>query len=102
MEVDWINENNYSDKTELRQQSSRQYHLCRRYFISYVLLCPGEGSTHLCMPIYENKRAVTIRVDDDVIGVAGFLLPGIGVDILNTVSYGKNSAATTQTVLKRH
>jgi pilus assembly protein CpaB len=58
---------------------------------------PGEGST-LAALIPENKRAVTIRVDD-VIGVAGFLLPGNKVDILNTVSYGKNSAAT-QTVLK--
>jgi len=57
----------------------------------------GEGST-LASLIPENKRAVTIRVND-VIGVAGFLLPGNKVDILNTVKYGQNSASTV-TVLK--
>ncbi|MEF1254166.1 MULTISPECIES: Flp pilus assembly protein CpaB [unclassified Vibrio] len=57
----------------------------------------GEGST-LASLIPENKRAVTIRVND-VIGVAGFLLPGNKVDVLNTIKYGKNSANTV-TVLK--
>lgn len=57
----------------------------------------GEGST-LAALIPENKRAVTIRVND-VIGVAGFLLPGNRVDVLNTISYSKTSA-TTLTVLK--
>ncbi|MCW8334562.1 Flp pilus assembly protein CpaB [Vibrio paucivorans] len=61
------------------------------------LTIPGEGST-LAALIPENMRAVTIRVND-VIGVAGFLLPGNRVDILNTVKYGERSAATT-TVLK--
>ncbi|MDW2019419.1 Flp pilus assembly protein CpaB, partial [Vibrio sp. 704] len=59
---------------------------------------PGEGAT-LAALIPENKRAVTIRVND-VIGVAGFLLPGNKVDVLNTVSYGKGKQATTLTVLK--
>lgn len=61
------------------------------------LSASGEGST-LASLIPENKRAVTIRVND-VIGVAGFLLPGNKVDILSTVKYGKNSASTS-TVLK--
>jgi len=58
---------------------------------------PGEGST-LASLIEENKRAVTIRVND-VIGVAGFLLPGNKVDILSTVQYNQRYA-TTSTVLK--
>ena len=58
---------------------------------------PGEGST-LAALIPENKRAVTIRVND-VIGVAGFLLPGNKVDILSTVKYSETSASTS-TVLK--
>lgn len=64
---------------------------------SLRLSTPGEGST-LAALIPENKRAVTIRVND-VIGVAGFLLPGNRVDILNTMKFGANSA-TTLTVLK--
>ncbi len=58
---------------------------------------PGEGAT-LAALIPENKRAVTIRVND-VIGVAGFLLPGNRVDVLNTIQYSKTSAST-RTVLK--
>ena len=41
---------------------------------------------------------MTIRVND-VIGVAGFLLPGNKVDILSTVKYSETSASTS-TVLK--
>ncbi|ANW23839.1 pilus assembly protein CpaB [Vibrio coralliilyticus] len=61
------------------------------------LAIPGEGST-LASLIPENKRAVTIRVND-VIGVAGFLLPGNKVDVLNTIKYSSTSASTV-TVLK--
>ncbi|MEZ8305350.1 Flp pilus assembly protein CpaB [Vibrio splendidus] len=97
MEVDWINENNYSDKTELLGKVVANTIYAGEVLHKLRFTVPGEGST-LAALIPENKRAVTIRVDD-VIGVAGFLLPGNKVDILNTVSYGKNSAAT-QTVLK--
>ncbi len=58
---------------------------------------PGEGST-LAAVITDGKRAVTIRVND-VIGVAGFLLPGNRVDIMKTTLSGKSSAYT-RTVLK--
>ncbi|MEZ9074116.1 Flp pilus assembly protein CpaB [Vibrio splendidus] len=97
MEVDWINENNYSDKAELIGKVVANTIYSGEVLHKLRFTVPGEGST-LAALIPENKRAVTIRVDD-VIGVAGFLLPGNKVDILNTVSYGKNSAAT-QTVLK--
>ena len=40
----------------------------------------GSGST-LAALVSPNMRAVTVRVDD-VIGVAGFLLPGNYVDVL--------------------
>jgi len=46
------------------------------------LATKGEGSA-LASLITENMRAVSIRVND-VVGVAGFLLPGNRVDILNT------------------
>lgn len=55
-----------------------------------------EGSTLAAM-IAPKMRAVTVRVDD-VIGVAGFLLPGNRVDVLATKLDGKS--ADTQTILK--
>ncbi|MEG3221497.1 Flp pilus assembly protein CpaB [Vibrio gigantis] len=97
MEVDWINENNYSDVSELVGKVVANTVYAGEVLHKMRFTAPGEGST-LAALIPENKRAVTIRVDD-VIGVAGFLLPGNKVDILNTVSYGKNSAST-RTVLK--
>ncbi len=54
------------------------------------------GST-LAAIIKPNMRAVTVRVND-VIGVAGFLLPGNRVDVL--ASRLDNRRATTHTVLK--
>ena len=97
MEVDWINENNYSDKAELIGKVVANTIYAGEVLHKLRFTVPGEGST-LAALIPENKRAVTIRVDD-VIGVADFLLPGNKADILNTDSFGKNSAAT-QTVLK--
>ncbi len=55
----------------------------------------GEGSS-LASLIGENKRALTIRVND-VVGVAGFLLPGDKVDILNT--FRRGNATLTEIVL---
>lgn len=55
------------------------------------------GST-LAALVNPNMRAVTVRVDD-VIGVAGFLLPGNTVDILASRKNGRNRAIT-ETILK--
>ena len=55
------------------------------------------GST-LAALVNPNMRAVTVRVDD-VIGVAGFLLPGNTVDILASRKGGKGRAIT-ETILK--
>ncbi len=56
------------------------------------------GSTLAAM-ISENKRAMTVRVND-VIGVAGFLLPGNHVDIVAARRKGSGNAET-ETVLNR-
>ncbi|NOH47162.1 Flp pilus assembly protein CpaB [Vibrio rotiferianus] len=97
MEKEWINENNYTDKSELVGQvvANTIYEDEVVHRLRFTL--PGEGVT-LASLIPEDKRAVTIRVDD-VIGVAGFLLPGNKVDILNTIQYRKN-VVNTSTVLK--
>ncbi len=55
------------------------------------------GST-LAALVGENMRAVTVRVDD-VVGVAGFLLPGNTVDILASRKGGKGRAIT-ETILR--
>ncbi|MFQ3175735.1 MAG: pilus assembly protein CpaB [Psychromonas sp.] len=56
----------------------------------------GEGSS-LASLIGKNMRAVTIRVND-VVGVAGFLLPGNKVDVLNTYN-GKGKKVATDVIL---
>ena len=59
------------------------------------LVSPGEGTT-LAALISPKMRAVTIRVND-VIGVAGFLLPGDYVDVI----YAQKSTSRAHTVLKK-
>lgn len=59
------------------------------------LAYPGEGTT-LAALIAPNMRAVTIRVND-VIGVAGFLLPGDYVDVI----YANEKISKARTVLKK-
>jgi pilus assembly protein CpaB len=59
----------------------------------------GAGST-LAALIGENMRAITVRVDD-VVGVAGFLLPGNYVDVLATKVDRRSKKASTNTILKK-
>lgn len=56
----------------------------------------GEGSV-LASLIEPNKRAVTIRVND-VVGVAGFLLPGNRVDVLVTYKVGNVRSEAAESV----
>jgi pilus assembly protein CpaB len=56
----------------------------------------GEGST-LAALVAKNMRAFTVRVDD-VIGVAGFLLPGNRVDVVSARKEGRR--AITDTILR--
>ena len=57
------------------------------------------GST-LAALIGENMRAITVRVDD-VVGVAGFLLPGNYVDVLATRLDRQTKKAKTDTILQK-
>lgn len=59
------------------------------------LFIKGQGST-LASLISKNMRAITIRVND-VVGVAGFLLPGNRVDILSTSQ--KDNKVITEIIL---
>lgn len=58
----------------------------------------GDGS-YLSALVGENKRAVTVRVDD-VVGVAGFILPGNHVDVLASKVERSSEMVTVRTVLE--
>ena len=64
--------------------------------MSVRFVAQGEGST-LAALVDKNMRAVTVRVDD-VIGVAGFLLPGNRVDVVSARK--ENRRAITDTILR--
>jgi pilus assembly protein CpaB len=57
----------------------------------------GAGST-LASVVSNDKRAVTVRVDD-VVGVAGFLLPGNRVDVVATRKDDRSGVVTAETIL---
>ncbi len=56
------------------------------------------GETSLAASVKKNMRAITVRVND-VIGVAGFLLPGSRVDVVSTISRIGTGIATSRTIL---
>jgi pilus assembly protein CpaB len=60
-----------------------------------VKLASKEGGGGLSITIPEGMRAVSVKVDE-VVGVAGFVLPGTRVDVLATLttSSGRDEAAT--------
>jgi pilus assembly protein CpaB len=57
-----------------------------------------EGESALAAVVSKDKRAVTVRVDD-VVGVAGFLLPGNRVDVVATKKDDRTSIVTSETIL---
>ncbi|HEY1313359.1 MAG TPA: Flp pilus assembly protein CpaB [Steroidobacteraceae bacterium] len=66
-----------------------------------LLLAPmfiKEGDSALAAVVGRDKRAVTVRVDD-VVGVAGFLMPGNRVDVVATHKDDKTGAMTSETIL---
>ncbi|MDW6002355.1 Flp pilus assembly protein CpaB [Vibrio mangrovi] len=97
LEKSWRSESQFTDEQALIGKVASSNIYPGEIVIAEHLTEQGEGAT-LAVLIPEDKRAVTIRVND-VIGVAGFLLPGNRVDVLNTIKYGQRSANTT-TVLK--
>ncbi len=97
LEKSWVEDNQFSSTEGVVGKIAGSDMYTNEIIVAQRLTIPGEGTT-LAALIPEDKRAVTIRVND-VIGVAGFLLPGNKVDVLSTVQYSKTSANTT-TILK--
>lgn len=97
LEADWLSDHHYATTEELIGLISKDNVFTGEIINGLRMAGPGEGTT-LASLIPEDKRAITIRVND-VIGVAGFLLPGNKVDILNTIKYS-DTYVKTSTILK--
>ena len=67
-----------------------------------ILLAPrladSAGGSSLASVVDKTMRAVTVRVDD-VVGVAGFLLPGNRVDVIATEKDGLGTQVRASTIL---
>lgn len=87
--------NHFSDVTEIEGLIATQRALSGEVLLKERFAKAGAGST-LAALIRPDMRAVTVRVDD-VVGVAGFLLPGNHVDVV--AARKANNRATTETVL---
>lgn len=61
-------------------------------------LAHRDGGGGLSITIPEGMRAVSVRVDE-VVGVAGFVLPGTRVDVLATVVPGADRTQTTTRII---
>ncbi len=61
-------------------------------------LADHNGGSTLAALVGKSMRAITVRVDD-VVGVAGFLLPGNFVDVVSSRIELKTRRATTETIL---
>ncbi len=73
--------------------------VARGEVLSSARLADHSGGSTLAALVGKNMRAVTVRVDD-VIGVAGFLLPGNRVDVLATKLDRTSRNARTDTILQ--
>jgi len=95
MPEDLVPDGAITDKSQLQDMLVKQRLFKGDILKKQRLVKKGEGSS-LASLIAKNKRAVSIRVND-VVGVAGFLLPGNKVDVLSTYTKGKH--ATTDVIL---
>ncbi len=86
----------FSLKEEVIDKVSTQAIVAGEILMRERFVDQGNGST-LAALIGKNMRAVTVRVDD-VIGVAGFLLPGNRVDVVAARKEGRR--AVTDTILR--
>jgi pilus assembly protein CpaB len=87
--------NHFSNVAEIEGLIATQRALSGEVLLKERFTKAGSGST-LAALIKPDMRAVTVRVDD-VVGVAGFLLPGNHVDIV--AARKVDDRATTETVL---
>jgi pilus assembly protein CpaB len=86
----------FTDRAKVEGRVTRSTMVRGEILLEARLADSGTGSA-LAAVVEKNMRAVTIRVDD-VVGVAGFLLPGNRVDVIATRKEDKDRAVT-ETIL---
>jgi pilus assembly protein CpaB len=86
----------FTDRAKVEGRVTRSTMVRGEILLEARLADSGSGSA-LAAVVEKNMRAVTIRVDD-VVGVAGFLLPGNRVDVIATRKEDKDRAVT-ETIL---
>ncbi len=87
----------FTDEADVIGQVAKQQILIGEIIRAQRLAKHLEGST-LAALVAPDMRAISVRVDD-VVGVAGFLLPGNRVDVLATRK-SSNRRAITETILQ--
>lgn len=87
--------NNFANIKDVEGLVATQKVLTGEVLLKERFVKSGTGST-LAALIKPDMRAITVRVDD-VVGVAGFLLPGNHVDVV--AARKVNERATTETIL---
>lgn len=104
--IDWpqgsLPAGTFSETRELQDRVLKNSVQRGEAILSSKLAAPGSGGG-LSAIIAEGKRAITVRVND-VVGVAGFALPGNHVDVLVNARQdrgaGSNDEPVTRTVLE--
>ena len=89
--------NHFTSVAEIEGLVATQKALADEVLLKERITKSGAGST-LAALIRPDMRAMTVRVDD-VVGVAGFLLPGNRVDIVATRKHPGSDRAITETIL---
>jgi len=91
-----ITENNFTNLEDVIGQVTFQPLYEGEILMKKRLTQHASGSP-LAAVIEKGKRALTVRVDD-VIGVAGFLLPGSNVDVVSTKRQSGGRSTTSKTI----
>ncbi|MGD8341637.1 MAG: Flp pilus assembly protein CpaB [Gammaproteobacteria bacterium] len=97
MPAEYVPAGSFSSVEEVVDRVTVQPIVAGEILMSARFVNADDGST-LAPLITEKMRAVTVRVDD-VIGVAGFLLPGNKVDVLSS-RLEQNQRAVSETILR--
>lgn len=87
------------DSAEKVQGRIATFPILRGDILRAARLAEHLGGSTLASLIETDKRAVSVRVDD-VVGVAGFLLPGNRVDVLATKKVGNSNNAESKTIIE--
>jgi pilus assembly protein CpaB len=97
MPIEYLPEGYLSDLAKIEGAIAKRDLIAGEVILPHHFIEPNNGNI-LASLLEKNMRAVTVRVND-VVGVAGFLMPGNYVDVVSAVK--QNKSVKTDTVLER-